>query len=40
VASVAIVFFGAAYKTVAALCLLLLVLLVFPSGIFGARDRS
>lgn len=37
--ALAIIAFGAGYKTVAALCLLLVVLLVFPSGIFGVRDR-
>ena len=36
--SIAIVVFGAGFKNVAALSLLLLVLLVFPSGLFGSRD--
>lgn len=36
--AVAIVVFGAGFKNVAALSLLLLVLLVFPSGLFGKPD--
>ena len=36
--AVAIVVFGAGFKNVAALSLLLLVLLVFPSGLFGTDD--
>lgn len=40
VQSVAVVLFGAGYKTVAALCVLLLVLLCFPSGLFGGRDKA
>jgi branched-chain amino acid transport system permease protein len=33
----AIVTFGAGYKNVVALSVLLVVLLVFPSGVFGGR---
>jgi branched-chain amino acid transport system permease protein len=36
--AVAIVVFGAGFKNVVALSLLLLVLLVFPSGLFGSTD--
>lgn len=36
--SIAIVVFGAGFKNVAALSLLLVVLLVFPSGLFGKAD--
>jgi len=38
--SVAIVAFGAGFKNVAALSLLLLVLLVFPSGLFGTDNSD
>ena len=38
--AVAIVFFGAGYKNVVALTILLLVLLVFPSGLFGKPSKS
>jgi branched-chain amino acid transport system permease protein len=38
--AVAIVVFGAGYKNVAALSLLLLVLLVFPGGLFGTDDAD
>ena len=37
VQALAIVIFGAGYKNVVALSVLLLVLLVFPSGVFGGR---
>lgn len=36
--AIAIVLFGAGFKNVAALSLLLLVLLVFPSGLFGSSE--
>ena len=38
--SIAIVVFGAGFKNVAALSLLLLVLLVFPSGLFGTDNSE
>lgn len=38
--AIAIVVFGAGFKNVAALSLLLLVLLVFPSGLFGKPDEG
>jgi branched-chain amino acid transport system permease protein len=38
--AVAIIAFGAGYKTVAALVVLLLVLVWFPSGILGKRDKN
>ena len=38
--AIAIVFFGAGYKNVVALTILLLVLLVFPSGLFGKPSKG
>ncbi|MBS0248692.1 MAG: branched-chain amino acid ABC transporter permease [Proteobacteria bacterium] len=38
--AVAIIIFGAGYKTVAALAVLLLVLLLFPSGLLGKRSEK
>ncbi len=40
VQALAIVVFGAGYKNVVALSILLLVLLLFPSGIFGGRSAK
>ena len=40
VQALAIVIFGAGYKNVVALSVLLLVLLVFPSGVFGGRSAK
>jgi branched-chain amino acid transport system permease protein len=39
VQAVAIIAFGAGYKTVAALVVLLIVLLCFPSGLLGSREQ-
>lgn len=39
VQAVAIIMFGAGYKTITALAVLLLVLLFFPSGLLGSREQ-
>ena len=40
VQALAIVTFGAGYKNVVALSILLIVLLFFPSGVFGAKEAK